>query len=372
MKFLLNVILFFTPYVNLFEWKVDRFFRSVKSTDSIYSIKFDLLSLMKQNLMMVNVWMERKYKGYKYLKKSNRRKMYRDSLEIVRKLNNEIDLHGLAETEWGNDEKLRFLASIMRFLAPGKYYKYIKTASFGKLLRNPGKETLEGDCNQIVTLYIYLYSTRYPVDDLQIKLLPEHVCLHYNGIDIEATNATFQKYTKFDYLLPVTEIITTNLLDIADFRENLDFVSPRVFVKSAQLSYAISSLKSIVDKNLQIAYQNLAIDSMKKGDFNSALFFSSKMNDKGLYAKVRNNQAVSYYKKDQFEKALKIFVELSDKQMQKACYGGMYNVLANKVKNVKTLKQLNEKRKIFEKMLDLALKMEDEHLISSVRGILKN
>ena len=41
----------FSPYVHPFERKVDRFFKSVKSTDSLSSIKTKLLELMQENLI---------------------------------------------------------------------------------------------------------------------------------------------------------------------------------------------------------------------------------------------------------------------------------------------------------------------------------
>ena len=82
LKFLKWFIGLFSPYANSFERKVDKFFTSVKSTDSISGIQEDLLKLMQKNLIVVNVWMEKKYKGYVYLGKNARRKMYRDVLEI--------------------------------------------------------------------------------------------------------------------------------------------------------------------------------------------------------------------------------------------------------------------------------------------------
>jgi hypothetical protein len=329
---------------------------------------------MKKDLIVLNIWMERKYKGYRYLKKSVRRRMYRDSKMILQRLEYEISLRGLknASSVLGkSDEKLDFLFSIMDFLKPGKYYKYIKTASFGKLLRNPLKQTLEGDCNQIVTLYIYLYSSRFPVSDLQIKLLPEHVCLHYKGVDIEATNGTFQNYKKFDYLLPVTEIISTNLLDLADFREETVEIKPRVFLKASELAYAVSSLKDIVAKNLKVAYKNLAISEMNRGAFNSALFYAEKLNDSEFLRSVKRNFAVSLYKKSDFEKSSKLFHELNDIDGEKACFSGMYNMLVKQVSGVSTQQEFKAKKHIYRKMLKLAKMLDDKQLIDSLEKILK-
>jgi len=164
-KFLKRIIGLFSSYVNPFERKVDRFFRYIKSTDSIETIKDKLLELMQENLMMVNVWTEKKFKGYRYLSKKVRRQMYTDVEAIVKKLEehskgepvSEEKIKAALESKGltcpAEKEKIRYLAEIMSFLKPGLFYKYIETASFGKLLRDPNKAKLEGDCNQIVTLY---------------------------------------------------------------------------------------------------------------------------------------------------------------------------------------------------------------------------
>lgn len=415
-KFLKWLIGIFSPYANSFERKVDRFFKSVKSTDNIATIRKDLLKLMQENLIVVNVWMEKKYKGYKYLSKSVRRQMYMDVKEIVKKLENHCQTNKLEEASIKqrlsakglefipkDKEKLRYLAQIMNFLKPGEFYHYIQTASFGKLLRNPQFEKLEGDCNQIVTLYSYLYSLKFPIDDLQIKLLPEHVCLHFNGIDIEATNATFQKYKDSKQILPITEIISTNMLDLADFREKVVEISPRTVVKSAQLAYAISSLREVVTKNLNIAYQNLGVAAFKAKDFETAIFyfqkasdnknilqtyraatiyymeadnfskakyFVSKSKDKDLERTVHYNEGVYFYKKDSIDEALRIFTALKDEKMKKACYAKEYNNLSRQVSDLKTIDQAKKKKHIFQKMLHLAQKMGESGLEKSVRDTL--
>ncbi len=417
MKFFKWIFYLFSPCVNSFERKVNKFFKHIKSTDSISSVRKDLLALMKENLIVVNVWLEKKFKGYTYLKKDVRRKMYEDTKKIVAKLNGHskknavkislvkgaLEDAGLALPD-AHNEKIKYLYEIMQFLRPGQYYKYIKTASFGKLLMDPAEKKLEGDCNQIVTLYIYLYSLKFPIEELQIKLLPEHVCLHFNGIDIEATNGTFQKYKDNSDVLPVTEIISTNLLDLLDFREEVQSISPRIIVKSAQLAYAISSLKPLVAKNLNVAYHNLAIGAMKANDFDVAIFYVQKTHDRDLLLKiyhnatlyfmkhnnfgkarfyadksmdrdllkiVKHNEGVYYYKKNNIDKALKVFSDLGDEEMKKACYGKQYNELAKRVSGDKTLTQIKKNHDVYQKMLGLAQKMGDSKLASSVRKTLE-
>ena len=167
--------------------------------------------------------------------------------------------------------KREYLERVAEFWHNGRY-RYIKTASFWRLF---GAE-MEGDCNQVVTLYVYLYSLRFDVEDLRIRILPGHVCLHFDGVDLEATNGEFVKYEDGE-VLPITELISTNLLDVSDFRERSGFVSPRVMLKSAQLAYKISSNKGLVSKNLDIIYRNLVFTALKSQDFKAAGFYAGKV-----------------------------------------------------------------------------------------------
>lgn len=417
LKFLKWFFGLFSPYVNSFERKVDRFFKHIKSTDTISSVKERLMNLMRENLIVVNVWLEKKFKGYTYLDKKTRRKMYEDVRHIVADfeayrnenkystevLRRHLDEIGLTFPN-GFEEQLQYLAQIMSFLQPGKHYHYIKTASFGKLLRDPGVEKLEGDCNQIVTLYIYLFSLHFPLELLQIKLLPEHVCLHFKGVDVECTAGQFQKYVKFDHILPVTEIISTNLLDLADFREEVQSISPQIIVKSSQLAYAISSLKPLVAKNLNVAYHNLAVSAMKAHDYETAIFYLGKTDDREALLSVYRNAAIYYLKQNSFKKAahyahrsgdgelersvkhnegiyyynngnisraLEIFSYLGDDHMKRACYQKQYNELVKKVAGVRQVADHRRYKAVYQKMLDLAQKIGDSILEDSVKDILK-
>lgn len=411
-----KILSFLSPYAHPFEKKVDRFFKHVKSTSNVLNVRQSLLELMQKNLVVVNVWMEKEYKGYKYLSKSKRRKMYADAEKIAADFKKHADSLSISmkdlrehlaqldlNVEQIDEIKLIYLAQIMDYLKPGRHYHYIKTASFGKLLRDPGKEKLEGDCNQIVTLYAYLYSLNFSLDDLQIKVLPGHVCLHFKGIDIEATNATFQNYEKDEGVAPITELISTNMLDLTDFREEVQKISPRTFVKSAQLAKAISSLKDIVEDNLRIAYQNVARSEVLAKNFDSAIFFyekagdkemvkqvyraaaihymekhdfkranqnAVKLNDSEFEKKIRYQEGAHYYNLDSLDRALKIFKSLGENEMVKACYGKQYNQLVKKVSGDKTLADLKRHKSVYKKLLDLAVKMGDENLQSGLRKTL--
>ncbi|MBI2634549.1 hypothetical protein HYW82_02700 [Candidatus Peregrinibacteria bacterium] len=379
-----NFLRIFSPYADPFEEKVDRFFCGVKSSDNIQKIRKNLLALMQENLLILNVWLEKKYKGYKYLTKGMRKKMYGNERKMIAKFQEYSlghafsikDVRALLAAQGlifpgGADTQLLYLTQIMSFLAPGKFYRYIKTASFGKLLCDPDKSMMEGDCNQIVTLYIYLFSLKFRIENLQIKLLPEHVCLHFRGIDIEATNGSFQKYSGECQVLPVTEIISTNLLDLADFREEIQSIAPRDMVKSAQLAYAISSLRSVVEHNLGAAYQNLAVSAMKVFNFETAKFYAEKSGNKALLRSVRHNEAVYFYEHKNLDKAVGIFSTLGEEDMVKACLQKQYNNFANEVSGVKTIEQARKYKSTYRKMLELAGRIGNQKLSDNVQEILK-
>lgn len=388
MKFLKWLFGLFSPYVNSFERKVDKFFSKIKSTDNIANIREKLLELMQENLIVVNVWLEKKFKGYMYLDKKTRREMYSNvgkmkekfeefqgSINIEQARIREILNSAGLEFPNGDEQKIEYLAKIMAFLTPGKYYEYIKTSSFGKLLKDPNIEKFQGDCNQIVTLYIYFYSLKFPLNDLKIKLLPEHVCLHFRGIDIEATNGQFAKYTEYEEILPVTEIISTNLLDLNDFREDVQIISDNVMLKSAQLAYATSSLKSLVAKNLDVAYKNIGVSALNVNDFKTAIFYLSKVSDaRDVLKTAYHNAAVYYLNNKDFQNASFYASKDGDPTLidavkkEEASY--KYNQLVQRVSSVQTVADAKNHKSDYQEMLSLAQKMGDTDLQNKLRDTL--
>lgn len=418
----------FRPIINLFsryadhcEKKADQLFKRIIFLDRTTAQK-RLLDLMQYNLVVVNVWLEKEFKAYKYLKKRNRRHLYKNTQlivqnfeqfcaqfqpdqtylqEIVKKFNLQFSVELL--------QKLGYLAQIMAFLKPGQVYEYLESASFGKLLVDPHKEKMIGDCNQIVTFYVFLYSLKFPISDLNIKIIPGHVCLHFNGIDIEATNATFHQYETFEYLLSITELIATNLLDISDVRDAQNSITTRTLLKGSELAYCISSMRPLVEKNLQIAYQNLAIESARKKDFDTARFFLEKLQIPDLKKQIFHNAIIYYcdqhnfqkakfyvsklseldmakgdemkryvseqeghyyFKNGNLEHALSIFKSLNHSAMIKACYAQEFNKLQRRVAFVKTIEEAKKQKNTYARMLNLAQLMEDNDATEKIRKIL--
>lgn len=343
----------FSSYADKFERRIEKLLRKAGRL-GIFEIQRRVTELMQENLVIFSLYMEARFKGYKYLKVGARKKMYRNAERIGQlflrythgiTIKDEAvagvlkQLGVLRPAAPGDAERLRYLVAIMSFLRPdGVHYQYLEGASFGKLLKNIEKgEKMIGDCNQIVTFYSYLYSLRYDIKELQIKLLPGHICLHYRGVDIEATAGNFAKYEKFERILPIAELISTNLLDISDFRDKQIQVNPREFLKGAQLAFSLSSEREIVTTNLKAAYHNVALQVLKNNDF---------------------------------ENAREFFRKSGDNEMIKATYGKEYNLVHSRVASLKDLATMKMHRSDYQKMLDLAKKMEDSTLADNLRKIL--
>ncbi|OGJ52379.1 hypothetical protein A2335_03610 [Candidatus Peregrinibacteria bacterium RIFOXYB2_FULL_32_7] len=413
LKFLLALIL---PYAHPFEKKVEKFLRKLKPDSFNDVVQKQLLELMQENLAILNLYLEWKSRQYKYLKKRKRRKRYEDleklktdflqnvdlSANYTQEIINELKIKNLSYPV-NKEKELNYLWQIMKYLEPGKKFTYQESTSFGHLLQNPLEAKLIGDCNQIVTLYAYFYSLKFPLSDLKIKILPEHVCLHFEDLDIEATNGHFAKYTENEQILTITEIISTNLLDVSDQREKQEQISPKVMLKSAQLAYKISSNKDLVSKNLNIAYRNLAISEMNANNFEEAIYFVKQCNDRELLLKAYYNATVYYlnnknfkkahfysrlhgdqelqtkvtlyeghfyYEKNNLKDALQIFRKLGKHEMIKACLQKQYFDLYQKIKNVKTIKEAKSYKSIYQKLLSLGQEMQDQEKEKWVRDIL--
>jgi len=245
---------------------------------------------------------------------------------------------------------------------------------------------------------------------LQIKLMEKHVCLHFKGIDIEATAGTFAKYEKYLHLLPVVELIPTNLLDVSDFRDKQIKVDPRHLLKSAQLAYNLSTDRELVSENLKVSYHNVAVDALNADDFEMAIFFAEKAGTSGdlqiatlintiihnaivYYVKahdftkaryylgksgesdlqkyVDENEAYYWFDQGILDRAREIFERTGNRQMVKACWAREYNKIQARVAGLKDLASMKSHRWDYQKMLELARKMEDDALADNLSDLLR-
>ena len=109
---------FFSPYADPFESKVDLFLRNISRKKNK-----DIVLLMQQNLVVLNMWLECKYRGYKTLSKKKRKKLYEQADHL------KSDFLKFSKA----NDKNGFMQEIMSFLKPGDKYVYKSTAGFFRL-----------------------------------------------------------------------------------------------------------------------------------------------------------------------------------------------------------------------------------------------
>ncbi|MGE5312754.1 MAG: hypothetical protein ACM3MA_01955 [Acidobacteriota bacterium] len=423
MSFLLKLPYMFRSYVNRDEKHVAKFFQRVHEKDSEYAVRDGLVRLVQQNAAALNLWAEYRYKGYKYLSKPARRRMYENLARIQELFEQHCAAHPLApeavaqhvgqvRTDTGlalqEPDKLVFLAQIMDFLRPAHgRYVYRASSSFGRLLQSPDDTTLEGDCNQIVTLYIYLYSTRYDVSELRLVSLPGHVALHFRGVDVEATNASFTFHDKPERrVVPVQEIVSINLLDTSDSYFKQHKIPAETFLQAARLAYMISSERELVRKNLKAAYNNAVKELLEHKKFKTALVYARQAEDgalvelvghngavyfmkKNQFASARSyaahtrrsaelnktishNEGVFYYKAGKFHEAVRAFQRNNDHTMVQRCYEGLFFREQKLIAGAKTVDQLQSHRATIYRMRDYAQKSGNFKLISHVNELIRH
>lgn len=364
---------FLTPYTDAQEQAVGRFFKSLTEHGSQSQTRARLAYLLQRNIAVINLWTEYRYKGYKYLNKLQRKQLYANLQLIAEDFDDfcarssrpaEIVLShigSLVPQATVDPKKAVTLQALMDYFSPARgVYEYRSSSSFGRLLRNPTHEKLIGDCNQIVTLYMYLYSRYYSVNDLQVRLLPEHVALHYGGIDIETTNGTFADYGKQQgsALMPAEEIVSINLLDTTDSYLSTHKVAAQDLLQASRFAFILSRSREIVTQNLNAAYARLVSSYMEHNHYNQALEFAKASGDKALLGAVGHNGAmyeikrqnyvaarrfakhapkpdqlirdswysegIYYYQAHRYHDAVRAFKQINDQQLVRQCYEGLF------------------------------------------------
>jgi len=362
---------FFTPYTDAREQAVGRFFKRLTERSRQPRVQRKLLRLLQQNAAVINLWTEHRYKGYSYLNKTERQKLYSNLQLITDDFNRYYEPRGLSD----DDERMALLKTLMAYFSPRRgLYAYRESSSFGRLLRDPTHEKLIGDCNQIVTLYIYLYSQYYDIRDLQIRELPEHVALHYNGTDIETTAGRFADYSrrKHSRLLPIQEIVSINLLDTTDSYLSKHEVSPEDFLQASRLAFIVSTNRSIVTRNLKAAYVRLINSLMKRNDYSRALKLAAYSRDKTLLGIVGHNGAAYEMGRSNYTAAQR-FAKHAPKREQliRRCYEGMFFEEQKKLGTNLTTDSLKGYASTIKRMRHYAKKSHNKKLVTYVNSLYK-
>lgn len=411
----------FAPYTDSQERAIGLFFKGLTERSNTERTRRKLGELLQRDIATINLWTEYRYKGYRYLRKSTRRKLYAN-LELIaqdfEQFRNQHIRHfdsivahieQLAPQANVDAERVVLIQALMDYFALGRgVYEYRESSSFGRLLRNPAHEKLVGDCNQIVTLYIYLYSLYFDITDLQLRLLPEHVALHYGGVDIEATNGTFANYTgrAGSALLPIEEIVSINLLDTTDSYLATHEVAPEDFLQASRFAYILSHDRNIVTQNLEAAYTMLVNSLMKRSNYAQALKFAQASRDMTLIGIVGHNGAVHalqqhhfaaarrfaqhapqkaelvksswhaegvyYFQAHKYQQAIKAFENAGDRALVSSCYEALFFEEQKKLGANMTTDTIKQYSSVIKRMQHYAKKSGNKSLVSHADDLRKH
>lgn len=423
MNMLQKIYYFFSRYTDPAERRVGRFFARVNEKNPPHMIEKSLLHLLQRDIAVINLWTERQYKGYQYLTKRERRHLY-DNLAAIQRdfavfaATQSVDLKQVIAqiASKGVDtamlrtrpEQLTYITILMRYLSPTQgRYEYRNSSSFGRLLRDPRREKLIGDCNQIVTLYIALFAAKYDVSDMKLTLYPGHVALHFHGVDIETTNGTFAAYDREGQITaPIHEIVSVNLLDTTDSNFTKNAVNPEIFLQAARLAYVVSSHRQLVKKNLEIAYHNVVQHLMKTQKYPAALTYArqsknyelieaaarngaihamkqqkftearacanASQNRHELLRTIDSHEAAQLYNTKHYDQARKIYQRLGQRDMVGQCYRGLYIQEQNKLGPIKTTADVKANAGTIRAMERYAKLSGDTGLMTHARALVKH
>lgn len=406
----------FSPFANRHEKEIQTYLKSLtEKSNQTQTIKH-LLNFIQKDFASVNLWTEYKYKGYAYLDKQTRITLYHnltlieDEFEKYYKnydiSNRQNYLNDYLNVDAKNDiklEKLALLTCIMDYFSINRgLYIYQESSTFGKLLQDPARTNLVGDCNQIVSLYIHIYARYFPITDLRLRTIPGHVALHFEGQDIEATKGEFADYSnqKQNKILPIHEIVSINLLDVTDAYLKTKPINPKDLLQAARLAYLLSDNRDVVTLNLNASYGTLINMLIKSSDYNKALIFARQSGDNKYLELTAHNAAIYYinnhnynkakqfaeqtkdsqslkkdigkaegayyYNKGNFDIAIKAFSQTNDQELINKCYEALYTKEQSKLpKNLNSTSVKNYKN-VIHNMNVYAKKSNNKDLISNV------
>jgi hypothetical protein len=245
------------------------------------------------------------------------------------------------------------------------------------------------------------------VRDLQIRLLPGHVALHYGGVDIEATTGAFANYDsqKDSKLLPIEEIVSINLLDTTDSYLSTHEVSAESFLQASRFAFILSHDRDIVTRNLDAAYGKLINSLMKRNNYHQALKFAKASRDMTLLGIVGHNGAlyemehhnyaaarrfaehaagrqelirnswqaegVHPYQAHRYHDAIKAFNHIGDQTLVRQCYEALFFEEQEKLGSNLTTESIKKYTGVIKRMYVYAKKSGNKKLIEHAEDLNK-
>lgn len=410
-----------SPYVNESEEKIDHYLKGLSANSNPERVRKKIQELLQADAITFQIWCEHHYKAYASLTKEQRLGMYTNLDSIRSSFQSysfmqvpDVDSIFLELTEKdintnnlkSYSRQLQYLKQITSFFNSQVVFHFQQPATFAGFIKDPKKSMLRGDYHQIISLYTYLYSLKYEVADLKIKAMPGHICLHFEGVDIEATTGTFEKYSKeIQEILPITELVVISLLDIPDGAKESYEIPATSLIEAARLAFLLSERKDVVTHNLKVAFRKIIIHLLETNNFETALTYALASKDqeavhhaalKGtsfylnkedfvqarkfsgftkdretIRKKIDEREGIALYNKKEYFKAIDKFKDAGHSEFEKKCYVGLFFREQSTVKDIKYISLLKEKRKTLLKMKFYAEKAEDEKLKRYAAGMLR-
>lgn len=248
-SFLKEIIGIFSIYAHPAEKQFDRLLTGLYQTAKPRRVRKKLLKLMQKNTVALQLWCERRYKGYCHLSKKNRKTYLKAADQLAR----EFELY-LYQYYPLKPSAVQVLQAISRFLHKNKRFHYKAGACFSCLFDDPSLKSIKGDCNQMCTLYLFLYSHYFPIQTIRIKTFPGHVCLHFQGFDIETTTGQIRKYKKTGQeVKPIEDLVAINLIDISDIALRQERVLDHVQLEAHLLHFILGTQMELAQHNLSVS-----------------------------------------------------------------------------------------------------------------------
>ena len=401
MKILEFILFLFSRYIDFKERKLAKQILSIGLKSKSRSIDFSHRLIAKNHLALC-LEAEFLFKGYSILNKNNRKSAFLN----IEKINQDfLKFYGKNKDLKFNENssaEFNFLFIISKYLSPNQKFEYKEGASIYKTLMFSNEIKYQADCNQLVNLYIHLFSLKYDISKLQIKLLKDHVCLHFEGFDFETTNAQITKYDDYISISDVSEIISVNILDISDNDLKTSSVHVKDFYAGCLIARNLSSNKKITDHNIKVAYQKMAKHYEDIKDFKKAEFFIKQLKEKSQLLNFYKRYSQYLLSKNLYKKSIRIAKRTKDKQLLKYIYSTYVQFLINKNKFELAFKfskkskqedliqfaasklynfyysKLNKEasnsynKSLYKKMIKLAYVLNDQKLISGLKKTIQN
>ena len=401
MKTLEFIFFLFSRYIGFEEKKLAKNILKIGFKSKKNSISYSH-SLIEKNHLALCLEVEFLFKGYSILNKNNRKLAFSNVEKINKDFLNFYDRNKTLEFNEHSSDEFNFLYIISKYLVPNQRFEYKEGASIYKTLMFSNQIKYQADCNQLVNLYIHLFSLKFDPSKLKIKLLKDHVCLHFEGYDFETTNAEIIKYEDYINISDVSEIISVNILDISDSDLKTSNVHVKDFYAGCLIAKNLSSNQKITDHNIKVIYQKMAKHYEEVKDYKKSEYFVKQLKDKSQLLNFYKRYSQYLLSKNLYKKSIKIAKRTKDKQLLKYIYSTYVQFLINKNKLERALKFAKKSKQedliqfaasklynfyykkidrnktnsfnksLYKKMLKLAFILKDPKLIAGLKKTIKS